>query len=859
MPKKMKTSFSGLVQLLAKSLYPEPDVFIRELIQNAHDSIRFRQVKEPGIQGQIEVFTDLSSRTITYIDNGKGMDEQDIEDFLSTIGRSGTGESKQDYKEQNISVETIGQFGIGLLSAFVVAEQIDVYTRKTGDSQTWHWSNKGGEAYDLLPFTNKLPVGTKVVVKIHKDHLSHIKEDNIRKTIKKYADFIPFNIMLNGNGPVNVVNAPWHKKSWAGEKDYENALYRFLNDRYPDTPIHIIPVQTESPRAYGALYISGHTVSQINTSGVVDIFQERMAIRMKDQELLPDWAKFITGVIDSPDLHPTAARDNIIKNDAYFRLRKVLGELIIQSLIDLSQKSREKFFRICEWHHYHLKGMAVNHQEFYDSVIELLPFETNQGQMTLKDYQGRQSYEAGKRIPVYFFSYGYDSNQFYELCDAKGLITINTGKAYDETLVRQYVENNQSTLVLKQMDHLDDKGIFQSLDPDEHQQYFRLENAIRRALERVGVNRVRPIARRFSPKTMSAAIISTQEIEAYDKMQKLLDQPFMIEGLGEMAEEVSEKLKQKPLELLINVDNDLIQQLQQLDNLDDQRYLSIHLGVFYSAILYSQHRMTPENAKIFYHHMQQQTLSSLKLEQELNQVRRDKAELQRSEIERQQAMAEAKPDHDWVRLFVMMSYETKYDDLETALKEILEAPPYYFELQMARSQHKDRTLKGNIQAHVLSADGYIADISDHSSNVMLELGWVYFDPKLGNRLIIILRAEDGKPLSVDLSGFVTTDYPSLSDNNLTKVLRKKFEVNRDLQELMEQVNNKTRKRFLSPRLFRGNKMISNEAVQCFCKVFNTVEEILEMDENSFKDKLEKSGNSDFDVLYVAVKNHLSKL
>jgi len=82
------------------------------------------------MQGQIEIFTDLSSQTITYIDNGKGMDEQDIEDFLSTIGRSGTGESTQDYKEQNISVETIGQFGIGLLSAFVVAEQIDVYTRK---------------------------------------------------------------------------------------------------------------------------------------------------------------------------------------------------------------------------------------------------------------------------------------------------------------------------------------------------------------------------------------------------------------------------------------------------------------------------------------------------------------------------------------------------------------------------------------------------------------------------------------------------------------------------------------------------------------------------------------------------------
>jgi hypothetical protein len=326
-----------------------------------------------------------------------------------------------------------------------------------------------------------------------------------------------------------------------------------------------------------------------------------------------------------------------------------------------------------------------------------------------------------------------------------------------------------------------------------------------------------------------------------------------------MAEEVSEKLKQKPLELLINVDNDLIQQLQQLDNPDDPRYLSIHLGVYNSAILYSQHRMTPENAKIFYHHMQEQMLSSLKLEQELNQVRRDKAELQRSEIERQQAMAEAKPDHDWVRLFVMMSYETKYDDLETALKEILEAPPYYFELQMARSQHKDRALKGNIQAHVLSADGYIADISEHSSNVLLELGWVYFDPKLENRLIIILRAVDGKPLSADLSGSLTTNYPSLSHNNLTQILRKEFEGNEALQALAEQVNNKTRKRFLSPRAFKGCKTITNEAIPCFCKAFNTVEEILEMDENSFKDKLDKFGYSDLVDLYVPLKNFLSKL
>ncbi len=189
---KMKTSFKGLVQLLAKSLYPEPDVFIRELIQNAHDSIKLRKVDEPEMQGVIEIFTDADARTITFIDNGKGMDKQDIEDFLSTIGRSGTGESKEELAQRNIAVATIGQFGIGLLSAFVVADVIDVFTRKKGDDTVWHWFNEGDEEYELTRSdADDVAAGSKVVVKIGHDHIRHINEEHVRETVKKYADFIP--------------------------------------------------------------------------------------------------------------------------------------------------------------------------------------------------------------------------------------------------------------------------------------------------------------------------------------------------------------------------------------------------------------------------------------------------------------------------------------------------------------------------------------------------------------------------------------------------------------------------------------------------------------------------------------------
>lgn len=182
---KMKTSFNGLVQLLAKSLYPEPDVFIRELIQNAHDSLQLRQAKGHQFQGVIEIVTNEQERTITFLDNGQGMDKQDIENFLSTVGRSGTGEQTHELEEQQkLSVDTIGQFGIGLLSAFVIAEQIDVFTQKNGQDSAWHWVNQGGENYELdeIP-PNDVGVGTRVVVKVLQDHLSHIAEEKVRSTI----------------------------------------------------------------------------------------------------------------------------------------------------------------------------------------------------------------------------------------------------------------------------------------------------------------------------------------------------------------------------------------------------------------------------------------------------------------------------------------------------------------------------------------------------------------------------------------------------------------------------------------------------------------------------------------------------
>ncbi|MEH0019419.1 MAG: ATP-binding protein [Desulfobacter sp.] len=828
---KMKTSFTGLVKLLAKSLYPEPDVFIRELIQNAHDSIKLRRMDTSDLSGRIEIFTDSTRSTISFEDNGRGMDRMDIEELLSTIGRSGTGEAKQTLKNANQVVETIGQFGIGLLSAFVVADKIEVFTKKEHDTQAWHWTNHGGENYELEPNDHIQATGTKVVVTLGKKHQQYGDEKTIKEAIKKYADFLPFRIDVNGNGPVNTISAPWHGSAWGSEEEYDHALREFVNKRFPDSALLVIPINLEYPEAKGVLYISDQHIPAISISGVVDIYQERMSIRPNDSELLPDWAKFIRGIVDSPAVSPTAARDNLIKDDTYYRLRAALGELITQALIKLSKNNRRRFLNICKWHHYHLKGMASHSEDFFAAVIEHLPFETNQGDLTFEQIIRNQPAKTGSRIPIYYFSYGYDSNQFYELCNAKNLISINTGATFDETLVKKYVEQHKDTLELCQLDVLDSPDLYQHLNADEVQKFYFLESALRRALERVGIPQIHPTTRRFLPVDMSAVILNTQRVEARDTMEALLSQPFMLDGLGEMADEMREELRRAPLDLYLNAGNELVQKMAELENLDDPKYQSLLIGLYNGAILYSQHRMTPENAKIFYMQMQKQIGQILKLEVALAECHAEKRMTQLRLLEQQADAVEH--NRSWVQIFIMMPYDKAYDPLEEALRDILERPPYCFQLVLARNKTLNFNLRGNLRRHIRNSDGFIADISKHSANVFMELGWVYFEPDFEQRPIMILCNEQGQDPPVDLEGHVVHHY---SEENIKSGLAKHFEAHEGFETLLAQ----RQARFFNKRLLEDS-ILSSEAAEQIASVWDTVEEVLNASAEEFSERMREQG------------------
>jgi HSP90 family molecular chaperone len=205
----------GLIQLLAQNLYAEPEVFLREMIQNAHDSIkrrgelaRERREQEPP-PARIQVVIDPAAAEIHIHANGSGLTEEEIDGYLSTIGRSGTDELRQRLTEadRGRTVELIGQFGIGLLSAFIVADRVTVVTKAAGH-EALRWESCGGSNYTVRP-GHREQVGTTVTLHVTPDHSRYLDRERLESIIRTYADFIGMPVYVNGDA--EPVNAPWHR------------------------------------------------------------------------------------------------------------------------------------------------------------------------------------------------------------------------------------------------------------------------------------------------------------------------------------------------------------------------------------------------------------------------------------------------------------------------------------------------------------------------------------------------------------------------------------------------------------------------------------------------------------------------
>ena len=310
---EMKFDFDGLISLLAIHLYSEKRVFIRELIQNAHDAIvRRRAVEGESFQGKISIETNPDALEFEIRDTGIGMNAQDLNDYLSTIGKSATRMSRQEEKIEGL----IGLFGIGFLSAFVVAERVEVLTRRLGEKEGWRWCNSGNKDYSLEPYS-VAEVGTVVKVFLRGvEEKGVIHKEEVQKVIRQYADFLKVPIHLNNStAPINGMQMPWEQ---GGRSQNEILLDTriYLEKTMRDSVLEMILVNLPELQVSGVLYITRWRTVLRKIPQTIRLFVNRMFICEKESELVPEWASFINGVLCIGDqtLTLTASRDNFMRD-----------------------------------------------------------------------------------------------------------------------------------------------------------------------------------------------------------------------------------------------------------------------------------------------------------------------------------------------------------------------------------------------------------------------------------------------------------------------------------------------------------------------------------------------------------------
>ena len=841
---KMTTNFEGLIYLLADGLYSTSDIFVRELIQNGHDGIVSRQAQMSGqdYQGAISVSYNLDEHSISFSDNGIGMDDQDIINFLSVIGSTGSG-TRRNELEAMFADKLIGRFGIGLLSSFLVANKVCVQTKKLGSDKAFQWVNTGSAECVMSPIQRET-VGSTVTVYLRTEFNYLLDRKKLEEIIVRYCDFISVPISLNGVGPVNAVNAPWDKDYDSYEQKLDTYL-AFVNRRFPNMYMDLFPIQIEKTeqdgqtyRAKGILYITKKNI----TGGSLDIFVRKMLVKERDTTLLPSWAKFIRGIIDSPDLTPTAGRDNVNQDSTAFSvIQRELGELIIQRLTYLAENNLEKFTYINSCHNEHLKGMAIVNEEFLGKVEKLLLFNTNDGAMPLSQYLGKNCLLDGK-MPIYYFTQNDSAAQYFRLAREKGLCVINTANHYDggrhdEQLLEMYKERHPE-VVLQKLNDLKQDIIFTELTREERVPYHQLETAVSNQIGTKTRQNIVASTKLYAPSTVPAVIIEAEDEKTEREIQTLLDSSKIHENFGGVLDQLRKSLGERPVHLTLNSSNRLIQSLIKHNKDLHQKDMQSILTVLYdNALLYS-HQLTEHSMDIVHDDIVQMMTRLVEI---LDSNAQMIEQLNRTHELTHKSVSQPNADQiEYIRLFMITPFDNSYKPVETAIRQVFEKDPFYFQIQLARDYFKADTLVKNIQCHISDAHGFVAEISELNPNVMMEVGGILINGD--TRPVFALRDKNSREKGtapVDFGDRLTFSYGSRTDSAelIAKQIKDQlFKEGRLVHATLKELKKTRKKRFLSRTLLEEFHEIElkEDVIKTICRKYTTVEDFLNASEAQSK-------------------------
>jgi len=472
-----QTEVSQLLNLIIHSLYSHKEIFLRELISNASDALdKLRYLtltnddfKSLNFDPKVSMeFVDGDNPTLTITDTGIGMSKKELENNLGTIARSGTKNflSKMSGDAQK-DAQLIGQFGVGFYSSFMVADHVDVVSRKAGNKEAWKWSSDGKSGFEIVKDVKK-DNGTVITLYLNDEGKEFANRWQIENLVKKYSDHIDFPIFLtypdieyddegkeksrsSKTDQVNNAKAFWTRSPKEVKKKEYKEFYKSLSNTMDD-PFEWVHYRAEGSLEYTILFFipskASPDIYRADYQSGVKLYVNRVFITDDDKELLPPWMRFVKGIIDSSDLPLNVSREILQQNRVMANIRSNSVKKVLDKLQTVA-KNKEKFAEFYEQYGRLIKEGVYQDFEHKDALTDLLRYESTKedGLVSLKEYVDRMKDDQKS---IYYITgqnqISLRNSPLLEMYEKKGIEVLILDDEIDEIVISSIPKYNEKEL-----------------------------------------------------------------------------------------------------------------------------------------------------------------------------------------------------------------------------------------------------------------------------------------------------------------------------------------------------------------------------------------------------------------------------
>lgn len=463
---QFQTEVSRLLHLIIHSLYSNKEIFLRELVSNASDALdklKYLHVADDAYKSlsfdpRIDIRFDEEAKTLTIADTGIGMNEADLVEHLGTIARSGTRAFMEKLaadakKDSNL----IGQFGVGFYSAFMVANKVDVISRKAGEEKAWKWTSDGQEGYDIEEASRDTN-GTTITLYLNEEGHEFASRWTIEDIVKRYSNHVAFPIYLHfeekeyddkgkvkstkpAEKQINSGSALWRRsKSELKDEDYQEFYKQIGHDS--DEPLMYVHTKAEGTLEYATLFYvpkkAPFDLYNVDYKPGVKLYVKRVFITDDDKELMPSYLRFVRGVIDSEDLPLNVSREILQQNRVLMNIKNASVKKLLGEFKTLADTNRDKYTDFIEQYNRPLKEGLYQDFANREALLELVRFRSSseEGWTSLAEYSDRMKSD---QKAIYYITGGDEktlkASPLLEAYRAKGIEVLVMSDDIDDIVI----------------------------------------------------------------------------------------------------------------------------------------------------------------------------------------------------------------------------------------------------------------------------------------------------------------------------------------------------------------------------------------------------------------------------------------